>query len=133
MTVALFVVERVFAPRPVFSSRSCACFRSASCSDLRNRALRLKSSSSSSDDSSSSSAALRRLLASRCSSIRCALLFLFAASSASAFAFAAAAFLAFSRSASESSAASQDSRTCGILLSMSPSDPFSLMRQPYFV
>lgn len=110
ITVALFA-DLALTPSPVLSRRSCACLRSASCSDLRKRALRVASSSSSSEDSSSSSAALRRLLASRCSSTRCALLFLFAAASASAFAFAAAAFLAFSRSTSESSAASQESRT----------------------
>ena len=70
-----------------------------------------RSSGVSSSLVSSSSAARRRARSAWCSSIRFVLDFLLAAAAASSFALASAAFLAFSRSASESSAASQDSRT----------------------
>ena len=96
---------------PISPNRSSACLRSACCSVLRSRS-RFSASSSSLLVSSSSSICFRRILATRFSSIRCALDFLFAAASASAFALASAAFLAFSASTSESSAASHESRTC---------------------
>ena len=94
---------------PMLPNRSSACFRSDSCSVRRSRSRRVASSSSLLS-SSLSSASLRAFSA--CfSAIRCALLFLFAATSASALAFRSAATFAFSRSTSESSAASQLSST----------------------
>lgn len=99
-----------FGLTPIPSNRSVACAKSASCSVARRRARLVASSSSSSSESraSASRRAFRR--AWRCSSMRSALDFLFAAASALALASASAAFLAFSRSTSESSAASQESR-----------------------
>jgi hypothetical protein len=94
---------------PMPAKRSSACFRSASCSVARRRSRFWASVSSSSLDSASSCA--RRALAASFSAMRCVLDFLFAAASASALAFASSAFLAFSRSTSESSAASHESRT----------------------
>jgi hypothetical protein len=95
---------------PMFPKRSSACFRSDSCS-VRRRRSRLVAASSSLLSSLLSSASLRAFSACR-SAIRCAFVFLFAFSSASCLAFFSAATLAFSRSTSESSAASQLSRTC---------------------
>lgn len=95
---------------------SSACAREPSSSCWRSR---MRRSSSVSSSSLSSPFRRRRRLASRCSSIRCALVFLFALASASALALASAAFLVFSRSTSESSAASHDSRTCHGGVSMS--------------
>jgi hypothetical protein len=74
--------------------------------------VRLVASSSSLSDSEPNSSRLLKFSCLR-SSTRCARDLWAAFASASAFAFAAAAFLAFSRSTSESSAASQESRTCG--------------------
>jgi len=95
---------------PMLPKRSSACFRSDSCSVRRSRS-RLVAASSSLLSSLLSSASLRAFSACR-SAMRWALVFLFAFSSASCLAFLSAATLAFSRSTSESSAASQLSRTC---------------------
>lgn len=109
---------------PILPNKSSACFRSDSCSVRRRRSLRVASSSSLL--SSLSSASL--LAFSAClSAIRWALDFLFAAASASALACRSAATLAFSRSTSESSAASHDSRTS---LSSSSSSNLRLPRAP---
>jgi hypothetical protein len=86
--------------------RSSAWARSASCSVLRRRARRVVSSSL-----SDSSSPFSRWRCCRSSSIRWALVFLLAAAAALALASASSAFLAFSRSTSESSAASHESRT----------------------
>lgn len=92
---------------PISWNRSWAWRRSASFSVWRRRSRFWLSVSSSLESSSSACWRARSAL---CSSMRWVLLFLLASAAASALALASAAFLAFSRSASESSA-SHDSRT----------------------
>lgn len=90
-------------------NKSSAWARSAACCSRRSRA-RLAVSSSSSE--SSLSPACRAFFSAIRVAMRSALDFLLALASASALALASSAFFAFSRSTSESSAASQESRTC---------------------
>lgn len=98
---------------PTPPNRSSACLRSSSFWACARRALFSASVSSSSSSSSvSSPASFRRWRSAIFSCRRLALDFLFALASASALALASSAFLAFSRSTSESSAASQESSTC---------------------
>lgn len=98
---------------PIPPNRSSACFRSASCSVFLSRS---RFSASSSLLSSLPSSSCLRFFSSSFSFMRWAFDFLLAAASASALAFFSAATFAFSRSTSESSAASHDSRTCPAML-----------------